>query len=301
MTAAPLTFPPADVAIDDLRELLRSVNESSQDLQITHAALQRQVEGLQHELADANAQLRRSQALAALGQMAAGIAHEVRNPLASVRLYTQILAEDLADHPDQRGLCEKIDDAVAGLDALVRDVLRFARDTTISPIDVSASDLVAHAMAACAGRLDALGVERELRAPVGLRLEADPELFASALANIVRNAVDAMEGVAAPTLRVSAARGLMRESPGGVPRAAVTFEVEDNGAGMTPEVLERMFEPFFTTRRSGNGLGLAIVHRIVDAHGGRTVAWSRAGIGSRVRLCVPRHAGAQAELRELEK
>ena len=70
---------------------------------------------------------------------------------------------------------------------------------------------------------------------------------------------------------------------------------------MTTDVLERMFDPFFTTRRDGTGLGLAIVHRIIDAHGGRAVAWSRTGFGSRVRMCVPRHATEEPWNQELEK
>ena len=103
-----------------------TVTRTTGELQRTHVALQGQVRRLQGELAEANAQLRRSKALAALGEVAAGIAHEVRNPLGSIRLYAQMLAEDVGDRPPALDLCDKIGRAVTGLDAIVRDVLLFA-------------------------------------------------------------------------------------------------------------------------------------------------------------------------------
>ena len=89
------------LGLDDLKHLMRAVSETTERLEGTHLALQQEVARLQGELAEANAQLRRSRALAALGEMAAGIAHEVRNPLASIGLYVQMLGEDLADRPPQ--------------------------------------------------------------------------------------------------------------------------------------------------------------------------------------------------------
>jgi signal transduction histidine kinase len=130
----------------DLHDLLRLVNETSQQLQATHIRLQDEVARLQRELAEANAALRRSQALAALGEMAAGIAHEVRNPLGSIQLYVQMLAEDLNDRPAQAALCAKISRSVTGLDAIVRDVLSFSRDMTIRPQLVRAADLIERAL-----------------------------------------------------------------------------------------------------------------------------------------------------------
>ena len=94
------------LGVEELKELMRSVTETTQRLQQTHIALREQVSRLQGELAEANAQLRRSRSLAALGEMAAGIAHEVRNPLGSIQLYIQVLKEDLADRPEQAQLCE---------------------------------------------------------------------------------------------------------------------------------------------------------------------------------------------------
>ena len=107
--------PTAPLAVDDLRELIETVTRTTGELQRTHMALQGQVRRLQGELAEANAQLRRSKALAALGEVAAGIAHEVRNPLGSIRLYAKMLEDDLADAPEQRGIATKIGSAVVRL------------------------------------------------------------------------------------------------------------------------------------------------------------------------------------------
>ena len=118
---------PEGLSVDDLRDLMESVTLTTQRLQATHVALQDQVARLQGELTEAKAALRRSEALAALGEMAAGIAHEIRNPLASIQLYAQMLGEDLNDRPPQVELCGKINRAVVTLDAIVRDVHCFAR------------------------------------------------------------------------------------------------------------------------------------------------------------------------------
>src|SRR5262245_32655479 len=117
-SASPRLEPGADArAMDDLRQLVATMTRSSQALEATHSALLQQVARLQRELADANDRLQRSRTLAELGQMAAGIAHEVRNPLASIGLYAQMLGEDLAGCP-QQALSAKIVRAVADLDAV---------------------------------------------------------------------------------------------------------------------------------------------------------------------------------------
>jgi signal transduction histidine kinase len=117
----------------ELAELLGAFNDVTGRLQRTHERLQREVAGLKRELREANEQLSRSRRLAALGEMAAGIAHEVRNPLSSIRLYARMLEQDLADRPDQRSIAGRIGAAVHGLDAVVGDVLNFARELRVRP------------------------------------------------------------------------------------------------------------------------------------------------------------------------
>jgi signal transduction histidine kinase len=284
------------LGIDDLRELLRCVNETTLQLQETHAALQAQVARLQAELAEANAQLRRSRSLAALGEMAAGIAHEVRNPLGSIQLYVQMLGEDLADRPHQAETCRRISQAVCGLDAIVKDVLQFARDTVVRPEPVHAGELFDRALAGCQSLIEAAGVEvvrDEGRAPA-CTLAADAPLITQALTNVIRNAIEAIVDAGGPRRQIctGASRQTRRcPGPGGRRALRIVLSVEDTGPGIPPEVVERMFNPFFTTRRTGTGLGLAIVHRIVDAHGGHISVSNTHSGGARVELCLPPKPG----------
>lgn len=288
MSAAVSHHAIADVGVEDLKELMRSVNETAERLQITHGALRTQVSRLQHELAEANAQLQRSRSLAALGEMAAGIAHEVRNPLGSIQLYVQMLAEDLTDRPELAARCAKIARAVDGLDGIVRDVLLFARDMTVTPVETTAATLFDRALASCESLLADGQVEVLCEVPTDCCLIADALLMAQALGNLIRNAVEAMveADVSDRRLRLSARRQPRRMTDG---RSAdhVVLSVGDNGPGIPPEVHKRMFNPFFTTRVAGTGLGLSIVHRIVDAHGGHiSVRNGRSG-GAEVELCLP--------------
>ena len=115
----------------DLAELLGAFNEASKRLQESHEELRGEVVRLKGELQQANDELERGRRLAALGEMAAGISHEVRNPLGSIRLYAKMLVDDLADRPAERLIAEKIGVAVRGLDAVVGDVLAFAREMTV--------------------------------------------------------------------------------------------------------------------------------------------------------------------------
>lgn len=275
------------VGLDDLRELMQSVTQTTQRLQATHVALQNQVGRLQRELAEANAALRRSQALAALGEMAAGIAHEVRNPLGSIQLYVQMLAEDLAGQPAQVELCGKIDRAVVGLDAIVSDVLSFARNMTIQPEMTTTGELLRRALENCHALLTpAIDLTCDRDSSVGLC--ADVGLIAQALGNVIRNAVEAMDEARSPRkqLQLSASQRRVR-CPNGKQESRIMLAVRDTGPGIPEEVLGRIFNPFFTTRRTGTGLGLAIVHRIIDAHGGHINIENADSGGTNVEICLP--------------
>ncbi len=287
VTAAMATdLPPG---LEELKHLMRSVHETTERLEHTHATLQGQVARLQRELAEANARLQRSRALAALGEMAAGIAHEVRNPLASIGLYAQMLAEDVADRPQAARLCGQIVRGVEGLDAVVRDVLRFARDTTLRPEPLQARALAERALAGCSCLPgDAPAPRRTFADGPDIRLEADGGLLVQALGNVIRNALEAMAESQSPRkeLRLEVSRRRCRV-PGGTQADRVVFAVSDTGPGIPGEVMERVFNPFFTTRATGTGLGLAIVHRIVDAHGGHVNVLNRPEGGATVELCLP--------------
>lgn len=264
------------LSIEDLRALLRSVSDTTERLHATHTTLHQQVARLQQELADANEQLRRTKQLAALGEMAAGIAHEIRNPLGSIQLYAQMLEDDLKHDDDQAAVCRKISKAVTGLDAIVRDVLLFARDTVVRPEPMDPADLFESALSNCQSLITGRNVNIIRRFTNNLEFEGDATLLTQALTNLIRNAIEAMTeaNVSNPRLVLESSSTTVRvpgksEGKGNVGRERrIMLAVEDNGPGIPDDARKRMFNPFFTTRATGTGLGLAIVHRITDAHGG---------------------------------
>jgi signal transduction histidine kinase len=304
-TTAPALAQPAgaragSLTVEDLAELMRSFNDVTGRLESTQHTLRSEVRRLETELREANEQLARARELAALGEMAAGIAHEVRNPLGSIRLYASALAQDLVQLPAERELALKIAGAVTRLDAVVGDVLTFSRRLTVREEDVPASRLIDEALDSCAELFKRHGVEvvrgpEPRRAPV---LRGDPALLNHALVNVVRNAAEAIGESDTPIgERVVSIEALRRRSldTSGRAQAMVALCVRDTGPGIPAEVLSRVFNPFFTTRHTGTGLGLAIVHRIIDAHGGRVTIRSgaaeapgrRAPRGTAVELLLP--------------
>ncbi len=284
----------------DLAELLSAFNEVTSRLQATHEQLNAEVIRLRTELVEANQQLERSRRLAALGEMAAGISHEVRNPLGSIRLYAKMLEEDLIDRPAQRDTVRKIAAAARGLDQIVGDMLTFAREFRVKTDRCDASDLFDQALAACChdgvpawGRTEIVRADQQRP---GLEVEADHGLVLQALVNIVRNAFEAIAEVPAGqrqarlTLDVLSRQVSVNDGP---VRTMTALIVSDSGTGVSEETIKRMFNPFYTTRATGTGLGLAIVHRIMDAHEGRVIVRNNTDAGATVELLFPVRAAAE--------
>lgn len=267
------------LAAADLAEILARFNQASEALQRTHETLQAEVARLSRELEEANEELQRSRRLAALGEMAAGIAHEVRNPLASIALDARMLGADAGERPEALAAAERIGTSVRGLNRVVGDVLCFARELAPRVEAVAAADLLERAASECGPLGCAAGVVVEVgECAVSIRCDAD--LVHRALTNLVRNAIEAVAGGGREGGERRVVLGASRRSDRG--RYEGVIAVRDSGPGISPSVIERMFNPFFTTRAAGTGLGLAIVHRIMDAHGGRVEA-SNGGVGGNVR------------------
>lgn len=298
------------IAPAELAELISSFSEVTSRLEATHDHLRAEVARLTRELGTANEQIERTRRLAALGEMAAGIAHEVRNPLGSIRLYARMLDQDLTDRPAERATAAKIAGAATALDGIVGDVLTFAREFKVRPCPTAASNLLDRAAEACShDGVPGWGQAALVRADLGrsgaepLILDVDAGLVQQALVNVLRNAFEAVDDAVRcgragdHTVTLDA---FEREAPGpkGAVRTAV-LSVRDTGPGVSDEVVRRMFNPFFTTRSTGTGLGLPIVHRIVDAHAGRVVVGNNATgprgtgrdpRGATVELVFPAHS-----------
>ncbi len=298
MQPAPLACEPGEqITPDDLGEMLEFLNEVTAKLQISNDQLTAEVSRLRMQLEEADDQLQRSRRLAALGEMAAGIAHEIRNPLGSIGLYARMLAEDLEDRPEEQGIAIKIGRAVRGLNAIVTDVLAFAGESQMRVMPTHASELLEAAREQVCVTDSRCEIEVRVELPDGDReLWCDQGKLVRALVNIIRNGVEAIEeadrlGAVGPGRLTLAARAA--EISGA---EAVAFTVGDTGTGLRSEVTERMFNPFYTTREVGTGLGLAIVHSIVDAHAGRVSVSNNGpnvGDGATVEILIPRlHTGA---------
>lgn len=285
---------------EELPELLRMLNEATAKFQVSHDQLTGEVSRLRAQLREADDQLQRSRRLAALGEMAAGIAHEIRNPLGSIGLYARMLAEDLDDRPQEQDVAAKIGRAVRGLDAIVTDVLAFAGDARMRVAPTPVRDILDTAVehAGVAGSRVEIDIEICIEDEDSLELECDAAKLGQAILNVIRNGVEAIEEAAesdadaARLLRITAAGIDLPDGP------AVVIAVRDSGTGIHGEVTERMFNPFYTTRAVGTGLGLAIVHRIVDAHGGRVSVSNngpRPGDGATVEMVIPKRHGRAAK------
>lgn len=279
--------PPTDARLTDLAEIIRAYNQVTEKLQESHERLQSEVLRLRQELASTNAQLQRSKRLSALGEMAAGIAHEIRNPLAAIQLYVAMIIEDLGESAPRTAVAtenaRKVAAAVRGLNGIVTDVLTFARETAPEPRPTPVADLLRRAVEAHRPAIDAARVRVETAVDdESLTLHADPDLLHQALVNLIRNAVEAMAGRDEPRVLTLSAR-CDADDPGGA-----VLAVHDTGPGIDQTDIDRIFNPFFTTRNTGTGLGLAIVHRIVDAHGGSITVRNDPGPGGAVfRLAIP--------------
>lgn len=236
------------------------------------------------ELRSMEERVARSERLADLGRVAAGLAHELRNPLASMMGALELLQQDAALPGSDRRLMEIALRESARLDRLVTEFLEFARPAPPRAMACDLAPLVAETLDAFANDPIAAPVTLErVLAPAGAR--CDPAQLRQVLWNLLRNAGQAVRERPGGGGRIQVACG----ADGGGPFLAV----EDDGPGIPPEDRERVFLPFYTTKADGTGLGLAIVHRIVDAQGGTvTVEHPPAG-GARFLIHLPA-AGAAA-------
>lgn len=218
-------------------------------------------------------QVMRADRLAALGELVAGVAHEIRNPLTSIRGFMQYL-EDCDDPAEWREYAPLIVRQVDGLNRIVSELLEFGRPRPPSLRRVDLNGLVAD-VARLAGGKQGVTVTCALAADLP-PLEADAEALKQALLNLLINALQALPD--GGSVRIATAAG---------PAGGSEVSVSDDGIGIAPENLEKVFDPFFSTKPSGTGLGLAMVHRILDAHGGSVAIDSTPGAGTTVVLRLP--------------
>jgi signal transduction histidine kinase len=227
--------------------------------------------------------LEKQEKLATLGTLAAGIAHEIRNPLTSIKARLYTLQKHLLAVPATRQDTDIISAEISRLERIVQDVLSFARPSEPERRQISANELLREVHGLMGPVLESGHVQLLLEPGPELTVDVDTGHLKQVLINLVRNAGEAIDGSGTVTLRVRAGRSHLRGREGEV----AILEVEDTGRGISPQVEQRLFDPFFSTKETGTGLGLSIAARIVEKHGGALQYHTRVGHGTTFGVVLP--------------
>jgi len=221
-------------------------------------------------------QLERHRRLSSMGEMAAGLAHQLRTPLATALLYAGNLARPSLAEADRLRFAERAQARLRDLERMIQDMLTFVRGAPAAQETIAVAELLQEVAQTIEPQMQAREVVFESHVAVGAaRLRGNRKALQGALTNLLENALQACGagGTVSLEATVEGARACMR--------------VRDSGPGMDPAVQARLFEPFFTTRQEGTGLGLAIVRSVAQAHGGEVEVESSPGRGARFSLVVP--------------
>ncbi len=244
-----------------LMKALEKFNESTSKLESQHAALLQEVEELREQLRQKDEEMKRAERLAMLGETAAGLAHEIRNPLGAISLFVSMLKADLVDRPAAIDLVEQIERGIKSLDGVVSNVLHFAKNNRLQCAPINLHSVVQELQQHFAS-LYSPQTCFEISMSGNPYVFADDQGVRQSLYNIINNSLQAISF--AGTVSVAVA-----DAPND---DGVVITVSDDGPGIPEEILGKLFTPFTSGRREGTGLGLSIVRRIVEGHGGTVSA-----------------------------
>jgi len=254
------------VLTDRRRKQDRALRKATEELRRAHQELRENFEGM-----------KRAERLYALGQLSAGLAHEIRNPLASIEGAAAVVQRDRESDERRREFLNIIQKECRRLNRLLTEFLSFARpsppDLTMVDIDGLLDSVIV--LAQHAGETSRRDLKRDIQ-PGLSRLKCDPEQMKQVLLNLVMNAIQATPQ--GGTVLLAA-----REDGN-----HVTIEVQDQGCGISEDSLDRVFDPFFTTKETGTGLGLSLAYQIVSQHGGTLTVARNSPDGVTMRVSLPR-------------
>jgi two-component system nitrogen regulation sensor histidine kinase GlnL len=226
--------------------------------------------------------------LAALGEMAAAIAHEVKNPLAGIEVMAGILKRQLPESEDAQAILRDIIKEAKMANAIVLEVLDFVRPIRLQLERVALADVVRDAISMAESHVPRGEIQVPVAIPEDLApIQGDPHQLRQLFTNLLTNAFEALGGKGQVALKATHLAP-EEEAPADAHNVPmIQVEVTDDGPGVPADVMDRIFSPFFTTKPQGSGLGLAIVRKIVDAHDGRIDVSARAEGGTRFRVTLP--------------
>lgn len=230
------------------------------------------------EVQNLKREIETSRRLASLGRLAAGIAHEIRNPLSSIKGFATYFKERYRDNPEDKKTAEIMVQEVDRLNRVISQLLEFARPMNVEKKSTSLQSLIQHSLK----MIEHQSMAKQIRISTSLapdieEISLDPDRINQVLLNLYLNAIEAMEK--GGTLSVDLSRA--GDSKG------IRISVSDTGVGISKENLVHIFDPYFTTRPSGTGLGLAIVHKIIESHQGEVQVESEEGKGATVTILLP--------------
>jgi signal transduction histidine kinase len=229
--------------------------------------------------------------LAAVGEMAAVMAHEIKNPLAGIEVLAGLLRRKVPDNVEAQALVKDIISEAKMANAIVQEVLAFVRPVRLQVDRTSLAEAISSAVVLADGKATRGSIIVDVELPADLPpLGADQHQLTQVFANLIINAFEALEGrgrieITARIAHSATDGALLPDGHVAVP--TVVVDVADDGPGMPGDVAEKIFNPFFTTKAQGSGLGLAIVRKIIDAHEGRIDMTTGDGRGTRFRVTLP--------------
>jgi two-component system sensor histidine kinase HydH len=220
----------------------------------------------------------RSQRLASVGRLAAGVAHEIRNPLSSIKGFATYFKERYPDRPEDQQTADIMIQEVDRLNRVVGQLLEFARPVSIKPKPVSLQTLLDESIKLIKDQAAEKGISIQTQNNTRMAaVRIDPDRINQVLLNLYLNAIDSMENGGQLKVEITGDRH----------RRNVAIQVSDTGRGIRRENLSKIFEPYFTTKSTGTGLGLAIAHNIVEAMGGKITVESDTETGTTFTIALP--------------
>jgi two-component system sensor histidine kinase HydH len=230
------------------------------------------------EVRNLKGEIERNQRLASLGRLAAGVAHEIRNPLSSIKGFATYFRERYKDVPEDQRTAEIMVQEVDRLNRVIGQLLEFARPMTVQKRSTSLQAVIQHSLKMMEREAEGRNIRIVTTLSPGIgEVPIDPDRINQVLLNLYLNAIEAMEGGGVLSVDLS------RDQD---PRS-VKIAVSDTGTGISKDDLGHIFDPYFTTKQSGTGLGLAIVHNILEAHQGELKVESEEGRGTTVTIRFP--------------
>jgi two-component system sensor histidine kinase PilS (NtrC family) len=223
--------------------------------------------------------------LAMLGEMSGGIAHEFRNSMGTIMGYVKILSKRLKEDDQAQEVMSTVISEINSMDLIIKELLNYGKPVTLSLAPVDLNGLIKKALDTTLGRYPDIKIDVDLRGRIPADLPQfylDEVLMRQALQNIIQNAVESMP--AGGNLKIEIKSQLLNPPS---PPFPIEIFISDTGSGMPQEVLENIFLPFYTTKPRGTGMGLALVHKIILAHGGGIHVESQEGQGTTFRVYIP--------------